>query len=69
MYARNSKDPSILPWGTPKLSCSCTATTKAILVKLVKMVIEFECFATPWKFDAKFPIFVRFPIFVNFTTL
>ena len=52
-----------------KLSCSCTATTKAILVKFAKMVIEFEYFATPWKFDAKFPIFVRFSVFVNFTTL
>ena len=52
-----------------KLSCSCTATTKAILVKLAKMVIEFEYFATPWKIDAKFPIFVRFSIFVNFATL
>ena len=49
--------------------CSCTAATKAILVKLAKMVIEFEYFATPWKIDAKNPIFVRFSIFVNFATL
>ena len=52
-----------------KLSCSCTATTKAILVKLAKMVIEFEYFASPWKIDAKFPILVRFSIFANFATL
>ena len=52
-----------------KLSCTCTAAAKAISVKLAKMVIEFESFATPWKIDVKFPIFVRFSIFVNFATL
>ena len=40
-----------------KLSRTCTAAAKAILVKLARMVIEFESFATPWKIAVKFPNF------------
>ena len=68
-YLNENGNLSMLEKFGSKLSCSCTSTTKAILVKLAKMMIEFEYFATPWKIDAKFPIFVRFSIFVNFATL